>query len=402
MMEALTDTPVVLLHGARQTGKSTLVQHLTSTDHPAEYLTFDDTAVLAAATDDPAGFLAGLEGPVALDEVQRVPQLFVAIKADIDRNRLPGRYLLTGSANVLTLPKLSESLAGRMEILTLWPFSQGEIEGRREGLIDTLFADALPKLRRSRQKETELINRVLRGGYPEVRSRASWGRRHAWFKSYVTTILQRDVRDLANIEGLTDMPRLLALLASRVGCLLNQADISRSLAMPQTTLKRYMALLEATFLVQLLPPWSSNIGKQMVKSPKLYLNDTGLVASLLGQSSETALKNSHLIGPVVENFIVMELRKQITWSRTQPAIFHFRTLTGREVDVTLESPSGQLVGIEITTSSSVNADDFRGLRVLADQAGKRFVRGVILYGGREVVPFGRNLHALPLEAVWQT
>lgn len=401
-MEALTDTPVVLLHGARQTGKSTLVQHLTSTDHPAEYLTFDDTAVLAAATDDPAGFLAGLEGPVALDEVQRVPQLFVAIKADIDRNRLPGRYLLTGSANVLTLPKLSESLAGRMEILTLWPFSQGEIEGRREGLIDTLFADALPKLRRSRQKETELINRVLRGGYPEVRSRASWGRRHAWFKSYVTTILQRDVRDLANIEGLTDMPRLLALLASRVGCLLNQADISRSLAMPQTTLKRYMALLEATFLVQLLPPWSSNIGKQMVKSPKLYLNDTGLVASLLGQSSETALKNSHLIGPVVENFIVMELRKQITWSRTQPAIFHFRTLTGREVDVTLESPSGQLVGIEITTSSSVNADDFRGLRVLADQAGKRFVRGVILYGGREVVPFGRNLHALPLEAVWQT
>jgi len=197
------------------------------------------------------------------------------------------------------------------------------------------------------------------------------------------------------------MPRLLALLASRVGSLLNHADISRSLAMPQTTLKRYMALLEGIFLAQLLPPWSSNVGKRLVKSPKLYLNDTGLAASLLGQDRARALKSSQFLGPLVENFIVMELRKQIAWSQTQPAAFHFRTLSGQEVDVVLESPSGKVVGVEIMTSVAVDSDDFNGLRVLADQAGERFVRGVVLYGGPEVVPFAKRMHAMPLSVVWR-
>ena len=399
---ALADSPVVLLHGARQTGKSTLVKHLAAAESPTrQYLTFDDTAVLAAASADPAGFLAGLEGPVALDEVQRVPELFVAIKADVDRDRRPGRYLLTGSANVLALPKLSESLAGRMEILPLWPFSQGEIERRQESFADALFADRLPKPKRDRQGPDDLIDRVLRGGYPEAHSRAGWGRRRAGFNSYVTAVLQRDVRDLANIEGLTALPRLLALLASRLGSLLNHADVSRSLGLPQTTLKRYMALLEATFLVQLLPPWSNNIGKRLVKSPKLCLSDTGLAASLLGQGSEKALRGSQLLGPLVENFVVMELRKQITWSETHPGIFHFRTLTGQEVDVVLESPAGDGVGFEVKAGRSVDAGDLKGMRVLADQAGKRFIRGVVLYGGREIVPFGSNMHALPLQLVWQ-
>lgn len=401
MLEALADSPAVLLHGARQTGKSTLVQHITSGDYRARYLTFDDTALLAAATADPPGFLAGLDGPVALDEVQRVPELFMAIKADIDRDRRPGRYLLTGSANVLTLPKLSESLAGRMEILPLWPLSQGEIEGHREAFVDVAFGSRLPKVTRATERQAQLIERVLRGGYPEPYARSGWSRRRAWFNSYVTTILQRDVRDLANIEGLTAMPRLLALLASRVGSLLNHADISRSLAMPQTTLKRYMALLEGIFLAQLLPPWSSNVGKRLVKSPKLYLNDTGLAASLLGQDRARALKSSQFLGPLVENFIVMELRKQIAWSQTQPAAFHFRTLSGQEVDVVLESPSGKVVGVEIMTSVAVDSDDFNGLRVLADQAGERFVRGVVLYGGPEVVPFAKRMHAMPLSVVWR-
>ena len=242
LLEALADSPVVFLHGARQTGKSTLVQHITSTKHPARYLTFDDAAVLAAATADPAGFLAGIDGPVALDEVQRVPELFLAIKADVDRNRRPGRYLLTGSANVLMLPKLSESLAGRMEILPLWPLSQGEITEHREGFIDALFAGKTIRLGKTPKAHTDLVDRILRGGYPEAQRRESSGRRRAWFNSYISTILQRDIRDLANVEGLSAMPRLLTLLASRVGALLNQAEVSRSLGMPQTTLKRYMAL----------------------------------------------------------------------------------------------------------------------------------------------------------------
>lgn len=401
LLEALADSPVVLLHGARQTGKSTLVQHIASGDHPARYLTFDDSTVLAAAEADPEGFLAGLGGPVALDEVQRAPGLFGAIKLDVDRHRGAGRYLLTGSANVLMLPKLSESLAGRMEILTLWPFSQGEIEGRREGFVDALFADGASALTGPSEASRRVVERILRGGYPEAYARRDWSRRRAWFNSYVTTIIQRDVRDLANIEGLSTMPRLLALLASRIGSLLNLADISRSLGIPQTTLKRYMALLEATFLVQLLRPWSSNIGKRLVKSPKLYLNDTGLAAALMGQDSAEALGRSQLAGPLLENLVVMELRKQIAWSRAQPDLYHFRTLAGQEVDVVVQSPSGQVVGVEVKAGASVSAGDFRGLRALADQAGGRFVRGVVLYAGAEVVPFADDLCAAPLGAVWR-
>jgi len=400
LLEALSDSPVVLLHGARQTGKSTLVKHLATTDHPARYITLDDTSVLSAAGADPAGFVGGLEGPVALDEVQRAPGLFLAIKADVDRKRRPGRYLLTGSANVLALPKLSETLAGRMEILTLWPFSQGEIEGRRETFVDALF-EGRPAAQVQPRPPADLVERILRGGYAEACQRPSWRRRRAWFNSYVTTLLQRDVRDLANIEGLTAMPRLLSLLASRVGSLVNQAELARSLGIPQTTLKRYMALLQATFLLQLLPPWSSNLGKRLVKSPKLYLSDTGLAASLLGAGGDEGLKDLQLLGPLVENFVVMELRKQITWSRTQPTMFHFRTLTGQEVDVVLESPSGKIVGVEVKTSASVRAGDLRGMRVLAEQTGNRFAGGVVLYAGGEVVPFARNMHAIPLPALWQ-
>jgi len=401
LLEALADSPVVLLHGARQTGKSTLVQHVTSVESPARYLTFDDPAALAAATSDPTGFLAGVEGPVALDEVQRVPELFLAIKADVDRNRTPGRYLLTGSANVLMLPKLSESLAGRMEILTLWPLSQGEISEHREGFVDARFAGKPVRAGSGKKAAPRLADRILRGGYPEAHRRASASRRRAWFSSYVSTILQRDVRDLANVEGLSSMPRLLTLLASRVGSLLNHAEISRNLGMPQTTLKRYMALLEATFLLQLLPAWSGNLGKRLVKSPKLYLNDTGLAASLMGQTDEKAFRQSQLLGPLAESFVVMELRKQATWSQTEPSLFHFRTVAGREVDVVLESPSGDLVGIEVKTSATVGQDDFRGLCALAEATGKRFRQGVVLYQGREAVSFGKGLQAVPMEALWE-
>jgi hypothetical protein len=398
LLEALSDSPVVLLHGARQTGKSTLVQHIASGEHPARYLTFDDAGVLAAATADPAGFLAGIAGPIALDEVQRAPDLFLAIKADVDRNRTPGRYLLTGSANVLMLPKLSESLAGRMEILSLWPLSQGEIVGRREGFIDSLFAGEVPARNDNPKSAAE---RVLRGGYPEAQQRPSPSRRRAWFNSYVATILQRDVRDLANIEGLGEMPRLLGLMAARVGSLLNHAEVSRSLGMPQSTLKRYMALLEATFLVQLLPAWSGNLGKRLVKSPKLYLNDTGLATGLLAMDDEAALRQANLLGPLLENFVVMELRKQTTWSRVDPRLFHFRTTSGQEVDVVLEAPSGELVGIEVKSSAQVGPADFKGLKALAEGAGKRFCRGVVLYQGSEVVPFGKNLHAVPVQTLWE-
>ncbi|OGQ73473.1 MAG: ATPase [Deltaproteobacteria bacterium RIFCSPLOWO2_12_FULL_57_22] len=400
LLEALADNPVVLLHGARQTGKSTLAEWLASGGHPARYLTLDDAAVLAAARGDPSGFIAGLEGPVVLDEVQRAPELFLAIKAVVDRDRSPGRFLLTGSANVMLLPRLSESLAGRMEILTLWPLSQGEIEGVKEGFIDAVFSDSLPNRTKNREDVSGLLARLLCGGYPVVHGRLSEARQKAWFGSYVTTILQRDVRDLANVEGLTALPRLLSLLAARAMSLLNLSELSRSIAIPQTTLKRYMALLETTFLIQTLPAWSGNLGKRLVKAPKLVLSDTGLMSQLLGLSKKRITMDANLLGPLLENFVVMELLKQVTWSRTQARLFHFRTQTGQEVDIVLEDPAGHLVGIEVKAGATVTTQDFKGLRTFAEATGRHFQRGVVLYTGTESVPFGPRLHALPVRALW--
>ena len=257
---ALADTPVVLLIGARQTGKSTLALRLAK-DLSAQYLTLDDATVLAAATADPQGFVSSSQGMLVIDEVQKAPDLFPAIKMDVDAHRRPGRFFLTGSANVLMLPKLAESLAGRMEIVTLWPLSQGEILDRRERFIASVFSERLPQLERHGEEPRDLLQHLTVGGYPEVVGRASERRRQAWFASYVTTILQRDVRDLANIDGLREMPRLLALLAARTGGLLSISELSRASGVPHTTLKRYLSLLEATFLVTTLPAWSANVGK---------------------------------------------------------------------------------------------------------------------------------------------
>lgn len=400
--ESLGDTPVVLLNGSRQTGKSTLVQSGMIEDRGARYLTLDDAGVLAAAETDPAGFLSGFEGPIILDEIQRSPGLFPAIKAEVDRERRPGRYLLTGSANVLLLPKLSESLAGRMEILTLWPLSQGEIEGAEESFIDAAFSEGSVSLRDEARGTSELIERLLRGGYPEALGRRSEVRRQAWFGSYVTTILQRDVRDLSNIEGLTELPRLLSLLAARVASLVNYAELSRSASMPQSTLKRYISLLQATFLVHTLPAWSGNLGKRLVRSPKLLLCDTGLISGLQGLNAGRLASEPNLVGPLLENFVAMELMKQSAWSRTKPRLFHFRTQTGQEVDVVLEDAAGRVVGIEVKASATVGARDFNGLRALAEASGEQFRRGIVLYTGRSSIPFSKNLYALPVSSLWET
>jgi predicted AAA+ superfamily ATPase len=402
LLQALADTPVVLVNGARQTGKSTLVQSAELTGRGRQYLTFDDPGVLAAAKGDPNGFIAGLNTAVTLDEVQHVPELFPAIKVEVDRKREAGRFLLTGSANVMLLPKLSESLAGRIEILTLWPFSQGEMTGVSEGFIDALFSKrpVWSSGKSSGIGRDELIERILAGGYPPVVARNTGARRKAWFQSYLTTILQRDVRDLAHVADVTAVPRLLSVVATRAGGLLNLADLSRTLGLPQTTLKRYFALLEATFLVQLLRPWSSNLGQRLIQTPKVYLNDTGLVAHLLGLTADRLKVNGTLAGGVLENFVLMELRKQSAWSETQPEFFFWRTASGQEVDIVLEDSAGRLVGLEIKAGATLGGSDVRGLQAIAGAAGKRWLRGVVLYTGREVIPFAGNLHGLPLPLLW--
>jgi uncharacterized protein len=399
--EALGDTPVVLLNGARQTGKSTLVQALAGDDWPARYLTLDDAAVLSAARTAPEDFLAGLgEHPVILDEVQRAPELFVALKATVDRARRPGRFLLTGSADMMMLPRVAESLAGRIEILTLRPLSQGEIEGSREGFVDALFAPGpLPPLEGARLGREELVRRVLAGGYPEALSRATARRRRAWFGSYVTTILQRDVRDISNIEGLAELPRLLALLAARVGSLLNFSELSRSSGIPQSTLKRYLTLLEMTFLVEFLPAWSGNLGKRLTKSPKVMLTDTGLASYLLGMDDGLA-GHPETFGALLENFVAMEIRKQVAWGEVQPRLYHFRTQADQEVDLLLEDARGRVAAVEVKASTRVGEREFRHLAYLTELLGDRLVRGVVLYTGAEPLQFGPRLHALPVDALW--
>jgi uncharacterized protein len=404
LLAALADTPVVFLNGARQTGKSTLVRDLAEGERPARYLTFDDATFLSAARHDPAGFVAGLEGPVIIDEVQHVPDIFPALKLAVDRDRRPGRFLLTGSANILLLPRVSESLAGRMEILTLWPLSQGEIEGVEENLIDPLFSAqfALPRTPlKDAGTRDDILDRVARGGYPEARGRKTEERRRDWFGAYITTILQRDVREMANIEGLTDLPRVLTLLATRASSLHNLADISRSIDIPQTTLRRYFTLLETTFLLSPLPAWSSNLGKRLVKAPKLALSDTGLLTYLLGADRERLEEDSSVLGRALENFVVTELRKQSSWSKTKPQLFHFRTQSGQEVDVVMEDADGRLVGVEVKASATVTGGDFKGLHALREMTGNRLTRGVVLYAGAEAVSFGSDLFALPLASLWR-
>lgn len=395
---AIADTPVVLLNGARQTGKTTLAREYARAQS-VPYATLDDATQLAAATADARGFLQGLGDRAVIDEVQKAPGLFPAIKLSVDEDRRPGRYLLTGSANVLLLPQISESLAGRMEIITLWPLSRGELQSRRERFIEGVFAGQVPALEPS--EAVDVKDAVLTGAYPEVMQRPAGRRRDAWFAAYITALLQRDVRDLANIEGLTEMPRLLALLAARTGGLLNVSELSRSSGIPNSTLKRYLSLLEATFLLQPLPAWSTNLGKRLIKSPKIHLIDSGLIAHLTGVTRQRLERDPGFFGHLLESFVVGELRKQTSWSERRVSLHHYRTTAGREVDILLEDSAGGLVGLEVKASSTVERQDFIGLDTVAEDAGRRFVRGVVLYTGSETVAFGPRYMAMPVSALWR-
>lgn len=396
---AMADTPVVLLNGARQTGKTTLVQEL-ATASGFHYFTLDDAATLGLAAGDPSGFIRNLAGPVVIDEIQKAPDFFPAIKLAVDKDRTPGRFLLTGSANVMTLPRLSESLAGRMEIIPLFPFSAGELLGNQEGFVKRLFDGTIGKAKPGRSKD-DLELRLVRGGFPEAIQRTDDERRGAWFASYISTILQRDVRDLARVDGLHALPNLLKLLAARTSGLLNLADVSRDAGLPHTTLTRYLALLETVFLVHRLPAWSPNLGKRLVKAAKLHLLDTGLACHLIGTEARRLHDDRSLLGKMLESWVVGELRKQLSWSAPRTALYHFRTAAGSEVDIILEKPDGSVAGVEVKASATVGASDFAALQELREQLDKKFFAGVVLYTGDKLIPFGDKLWLVPLPTLWE-
>ncbi len=400
ILDAVADTPVVFIQGPRQAGKSTLAKSLLSEGFDATYLTLDDATVLGAAHADPVGFVNGLPRRVILDEVQRAPQLYLAIKRSVDERRLPGRFVLTGSANPMVSPSLSEALVGRMELVNLWPFSQGEIEGTVEQFVDECFADRFQPKTFPKLPWPELAGRIARGGYPEAVARAGVERQREWFAAYVTTILERDVRDIANIHELRDLPRLLRLAAARTAGLLNIADLARDAALAHSTFRRYWSLFEATFLVQTLPAWSTNLTTRLVKSPKVLPVDTGLACYLLGLDGARLAMDDVTSGPMIEAFVAMELIKQSTWSRTHPRIFHYRTQNGHEVDLVLEDARGRIVGIEVRKSAGPGGRDFLGLKRLRERVGSKFLRGFVLHTGSAAVAFADEMFAIPIHTLW--
>lgn len=404
LCDALGDTRVVLLNGARQTGKSTLVQKIAA-ERGGQYLTLDDPVVAALARSDPDTLVRRVDKLLVIDEVQFAPELFPSLKRVVDQDPRPGRFLLTGSANIFMLPRLSESLAGRIEVLPLHPLSQAEICARPgaapSNLVDLLFAKAPLPLRTFSLDRPDLCQRIIAGGFPEAIARTAGKRRDAWFRSYIESLLKRDIRDLAQIEGFAEMPRLLGLLAARPSALMNVSEISRAAGIALSTLRRYLALLEATFIFQPLAAWSTNLGKRFVKAPKIHLLDSGLTAHLRGETDAAALTRSPSLGPLLETFVVQEVIKLLCWSKQTATPWHCRTVTGQEVDLVLEAPGQRIVGIEIKATANLSANDANSLRALADATGEKFVRGVVLYLGEQCLPLSDQIWAVPVSALWE-
>jgi predicted AAA+ superfamily ATPase len=399
---ALNDTPVVLVHGSRQCGKTTLADEV-GRQLGYHYVSFDDDNQLQAARTDPMGFIQSLPEKVILDEIQRTPELFLAIKASVDKNRKPGRFLLTGSANVLLLPKLADSLAGRMEIIRLRPLAQCEISGQLPDFLNRLFKGdfGIATNKGNFHRLGESLAQILcTGGYPPAIARNNTRRRDAWYREYITTLIQRDVQDIARIQNLDILPKLLALAASQTARLFVAAELGAPFSLSRPTIKEYLTLLEQIFLIEQLQPWHSNRLSRLIKTPKLHFGDTGLACSLLGIDSKSLWEDKALLGQLLETFIYQELRKQADWHDRGLNFYHFRNKDKVEVDIVIEQ-GRQIAGIEIKASATVRAEDFKGLNKLKDACGNQFAAGVVFYDGESILPFGEKLFAIPVSALMQ-
>ncbi|MQA08650.1 MAG: DUF4143 domain-containing protein [Pseudonocardiaceae bacterium] len=397
--EAMGDTRVVLVNGARQCGKSTLVAQV-GNSHGAQWRSLDRAATRQAAQYDPTEFVAGA-GPIVIDEVQRVPQLLLAIKEMVDADPRPGRFLLTGSARVMALRDVPDALPGRMETIELWPLSQGEIDDKPDGFIDAAFAEGVKFEHTSAETRADYVERVVRGGFPEAVARTG-KRRTRFFKSYVADLVNRDVIQLSEIERGTEMHALTRLLAARSGQLLVPGVLGGELGLPRDTVTRYLRLLEEVFLIKRIPAWSRNLSARAVSTPKVAMVDSGIAAALCGLGADALREAGGPLGPLLESFVVSELGRQLTWSDQDAELFHYRTKDRVEVNVILENSRRQVVAIEIKAASTVQREDFRGLRHLAERLGQDLIAGFVLYTGTETLPFGPQFRAVPISALWET
>ena len=397
LVAALADTPVVLIHGPRQCGKTTLAQQV-GRRRGFRYYTFDDAATLAAARADVTGFVARLERRAILDEVQRVPELFAALKPTVDADRASVRLILTGSSNVLLVPRLSDSLAGRIEILRLYPLAQIELERAPPAFLNALFSDR-QIFAPGRTLGKEIAERIVRGGYPVAQKRTA-KRRDDWHANYIETLVQRDVHELAHIAHLDALPKLLTLAASQTARLANLSELASAFELSRPTIRNYLTLTERLFLVEFLPPWFSNRAKRLIKSPKLHFGDTGLACTLLRCGAAAELYDQRvLLGQLLETFVFGEIAKQAAAHPERIGLYHLRDKDGYEVDIVVQRGT-QHVGIEVKAASSVHEADFRGIKRLRELLGPRFHGGIVLYDGDHVLPFGERLLAVPLSALW--
>lgn len=396
---ALSDTRVVLISGARQAGKSTLVR-IVAGDRLAERRDLDRAQDRAAAVSDPVGFVDSRD-LLVIDEIQRVPELLLAIKSSVDEDPRPGRYLLTGSSRLFGMVAAPDALPGRMETVELWPLSQGEIDGEPDGFVDAIFALGPDLRHQSSVTRSDYAARIVRGGLPEAVFRADARRRERFFDAYVQALVDRDVRQLSEIQHKGQLRTLVRLLAARSGTLVAAGSLETALGLTRPTIARYLQALDEIFLVKRIPGWSRNLGTRATAAPKLIFVDSGIAAHEMAFDARALLRPGAPFGPLLESFVLSELARQLTWSTQLAELYHYRDHSQFEVDAVLENRRGQVVGIEVKAASTVGPDDFRGLRRLADRLGDDFVAGVVLYTGTSTLPFGDRLRAVPVSALWQ-
>lgn len=384
--------------GARQVGKSTLAKQVVIHEHPATVVTLDDQATRDAARRDPHGFIAGLRGPALIDEIQLAPDLIYAIKQTVDEDPTPGRFLLTGSANVLTAPRISESLAGRVRLIELWPLAQSEIHAHTDNFVDRLFAGEPPQVSGAPIGRDAFAEIVACGGYPAVRTLGE-RQRGAWYRDYVQGIVQRDLRDIASVQKLVEMPILLRLLAASSAKLLDYRKLARDLQISDKTVRSYVELLRTVFLVHVVPAWRPGLRSRELHTPKLYLADTGLLAQQLGSGKQRIAADDQITGYALETFCGMEILKHQSWAEQHSVLRHYR-VHDDEIDILIEAQSGDLAAVEVKARASIRESDWRAMRKLRDARPHLFKAGIVLYTGRQTIPLGDRIWAVPISGLW--
>ena len=398
ILSALEDTPAVIIIGPRQCGKTTLAKQLI--DESWKYVTLDDINQLQFAVDDPMGFVRQLTARhIVIDEIQRAPELMLAIKQAIDEQRQAGRFLLTGSANAMALPKLSDSLAGRMEIIHLLPLAECEMMRNTSTFLSKIIAGKIPEAQLTRVRES-LMKKILQGGFPEPVQRGNEQRRAAWFQQYLIGMIQKDLKDLASIEHLNVMPKLMQILANQVGTLISYTNIGNKLGLSRQTITRYLKLLEQLFIFQELPAWHGNHNKRLIKAPKMHIIDSGLLCALRRMNYEKISNEPMLLGGLLESYVLCELQRLASWFDEPLYFYHYRDKDKVEVDIVIETMSGDVIGIEVKASATVRKQDFQGLIRLKKAAGKHFRLGILLYDGDHTNALDETICSVPIGAIW--